>query len=106
MLNLMPTRKRKHSVAALPTDKGILIAPVPVPGLTECWSFAWGKKKDIRGSFRMAVGGTIEEEADDADDAEDGADDDELPPGLCTKGATQSARKDHDEGAAPVFSNR
>ena len=106
LLNQMPTRKRKHFAEASPTNKGNLIAPVPVPGLAECWNLPWATKKDLLGNFRMAVGGKTDEEDADVDDNaadDDAADEDDLPPALDAKGARKARRKDRDEGVEPVF---
>ncbi len=99
MLNSMPTRKRKRFGEASSTNKGTLLAPVPVPRFEETWTLPWATKKDLLGPFRMPVGGRT----DGGDDEEEEDEEDELPPTVQELAGQRKKRKTRAEGEEPLF---
>ena len=96
----LPSKPRKHYVG---TNRGSNICDVKVPAWKEgeVWSMPFGRKKDLYGSMRVAVGGKIGEDDDD-DDEDLGVGSGESPP---TIGESNSSAKHPrpDENNEPTF---
>ena len=73
------------------------MAPVPVLGYEDTWSLPYEVKKGMIESFKLRVGGPLEESED--------WEDDELPPSIEELKGVKKAkqRKSREEGEEPVF---
>jgi len=103
LISSIPTRKRQHFSQCSSTNKGTLIAPVPVSTLNaNSWCATLDEKKDIFGRFRLMVGGKPCEDDDDDDEAEDA---DHFPPiAAAYEEPSPKKRKTRSDGALePVF---
>ena len=54
-LGSLPTRRRRHFDDSSKTNKGTLLAPVPVPSYDACWGASFEEKKNIYGGFRRVA---------------------------------------------------
>ena len=96
----LPTKKRKFFAGASVDTKGTLLAPVKVQGYDDMWALPYNTKKGIFDTFRLKVGGPVDDEEEEGDE--------EVPPSIVelqegTHRSKIKPRTSREEGDEPVF---